>query len=111
MNKKDNISKRQILVRALLIAAFLIEVLNIILTWSLGSAQTDVCPKSTFPGHLSIAIGFLSVLVVLTTVIFGKNKILAVIVFVLWLATVLCIGYVLQFFAVGGLDWCGFLRS
>ena len=109
MNKKENILTRQISVRTLLITAFLIEILNIILTWSLGSAQADVCPKSAFPGHLSIFLGALSVLVVLTTVFIGKNKAYAIVVFILWLATLLCIGYVLQFFSVGGLNWCSFL--
>jgi len=90
----------------LLLSAFLIELINIIVTWSLGMAQKDTCPKSSFPGDLSIFLGIGSLALIVILVIIAKNKITAVALLLFWAISIVLIGYFLQFAAVGGLNWC-----
>ena len=95
----------------LLIGAIFIEVLNIIVTSSLGMAQQDICPKSAFPAELSLYLGAASVLFIITIVVIAKNKITAVALLLFWVVLVFLIGWFLRYVAHGGIDWCSFLGS
>lgn len=93
----------------LIVCALAIELINILITWSLGTAQKDVCPKSYFPGGLSLFLGLASLVPIVAAMVIAKNKILVVAFMLFWVVLVVGIGYILQFAAVGGLDWCEFL--
>jgi hypothetical protein len=90
----------------LLTSSFFVEVLNIVLTWSLGSSQQNTCPVPTFPGELSIYLGVASLLLVIAAFLIAKNKIVALALLVFWATSLVLIGYVLQFVAMGGINFC-----
>ena len=113
MTKKYKISKSAKMVSSVFLAAILIEIVNIVLTMSLGSAQADVCPKSTFPWYLSLSLGITSVvLIVIGMICASKRKLLllyAIFTGIFLILVFAIFQYLLRYAAVGGLDWCAFL--
>ena len=106
MDKEPGIFSRPITVQGLLITAFVIELLNMILTVYLGSLQADSCTKSAFPAQVSIVLGAFSILTVLATIFIGKNKITAFVIFFFWSAAIIGIGFFLLPFSAGGITLC-----
>lgn len=93
--------------------AFLIELLNALLSFIGGRSQVNKCPRSGVMPTISVVLS-LAVLAILTTLIVKnakKHKWLIVALGILSFIFVVGIGLILWVFADGGLDWCNFISS
>ena len=87
--------------------AIIFEIVNVIVSYSLGQAQRNVCPRSTNPGMGSIILGLLSTIAVALGVAFSnKNKLFVLFFAVLYVFIIFCYEFFLYNVAYGGLNWC-----
>ena len=108
MNKKRTRLKPNTIFILLVISAVTVEVINIIYSLSVGSAQANVCPKSDEPTQISISLSVIALILTVLIPFFRKKTYYLINYTGVSILLIIVGGFYLGLMAGGGLDWCEF---